>query len=96
MLPAGQVGFKTGPITASTDGMTIVLEGPGGHTSRPQNTVDLLKAAALVVTGIPERIRAAVDPAIPVVTAFGSIHGGDAPNVIPTRIQLTGTVRRRS
>src|SRR5690606_19084430 len=30
---------------------------------------------------------------IPVVTAFGSIHGGDAPNVIPTRIQLTGTVR---
>jgi len=93
VLPAGQVGVKEGPITASTDGMTIVIEGPGGHTSRPQNTVDLVAAAARVVADIPQLIREAINPSIPVVTAFGSIHGGDAPNVIPARIELKGTVR---
>jgi amidohydrolase len=38
-------------------------------------------------------IRDSVDPRSPVVTAFGSIHGGDAANVIPTEVTLRGTVR---
>jgi amidohydrolase len=92
-LEPGKVGIKSGPITASADGLRILLEGPGGHTSRPHNTVDLVAAAARVVTSLPAAIREAVDPDIPVVTAFGAVHGGDASNVIPTRIELRGTVR---
>lgn len=73
--------------------MRIEIHGPGGHTSRPHKTVDLVEAAGRVVTELPAAIRRTIDPRSPIVIAFGSIHGGDAANVIPTRILIEGSVR---
>jgi amidohydrolase len=92
-LRVGRVGARVGPITAGADAVTIFLHGPGGHTSRPHRTVDLVSAAARVATELPVAIRNAIDARSPVVTAFGSIQGGDAANVIPTEVVLKGTVR---
>lgn len=92
-LRAGKVGGRVGPITASADAVTIVLHGPGGHTSRPHRTVDLIEAAGRVVTELPTVIRKNVDARSPVVTAFGAIEGGNAFNVIPTEVVIRGTVR---
>jgi len=92
-LDTGQVGAKTGPITGSADGFTVTLIGPGGHTARPNRTVDLVDSAARVVSELPGAIRRSIDSRIPIVTVFGSIHGGDAPNVIPTEVVMRGTVR---
>lgn len=92
-LPAGRIGSRAGPITAGADTINIVVHGPGGHTSRPHRTVDLISAATRVGLELPMAIRDSVDPRSPVVTAFGSIHGGDAANVIPTEVTLRGTVR---
>ena len=69
------------------------MNGPGGHTSRPHKTVDVVSAASRVAAELPAAVRNAVDARSAVVTAFGSIHGGDAPNVIPTEVVLEGTVR---
>lgn len=92
-LETGRIGVKAGPVTASADGFTIVLEGPGGHTSRPHRTVDLISAAGRVISDLPTAIRSAFDARLPVVTAFGAVHGGEAPNVIPTRVEMRGTIR---
>lgn len=92
-LRVGRVGARVGPITAGADAVTIFVHGPGGHTSRPHKTVDLVSAAARVATELPVAIRNAIDARSPVVTAFGSIQGGDAANVIPTEVVLKGTVR---
>lgn len=92
-LQVGKVGARGGPITAGSDSLTITFHGPGGHTSRPHKTVDLVAAAARVAAELPGAIRDAIDARSAVVTAFGSIHGGDAPNVIPTEVVLRGTVR---
>lgn len=92
-LRVGKIGARSGPITASSDSLTISLHGPGGHTSRPHKTVNLIDAAARVAVELPTAIRESLDARSPVVTVFGSIHGGDAANVIPTEVTLRGTVR---
>jgi amidohydrolase len=53
----------------------------------------VVDAAARVVSELPTAIRRSIDARTPIVTAFGSIHGGSAPNVIPTQITIQGTVR---
>lgn len=92
-LNAGLIGAKVGPITASADKFVITLRGPGGHTARPHQTVDLITAAARVVVEMPIMLRSGIDPRMPLAVAFGSIHGGQSDNVIPTRIEMKGTVR---
>lgn len=92
-LEVGSIGAKTGPITGSADSFTITLTGPGGHTSRPHRTVNLVDAASRVVRELPETIRQSIDSRTPVVTVFGSVHGGSTANVIPTEVTLRGTLR---
>jgi amidohydrolase len=92
-LQTGRVGSRVGPITASADKMTIVLEGPGGHTARPHQTVDLISDAARLVHDLPGVLRRTIDVRSPLTVAFGSIHGGRSGNVIPTRVELQGTAR---
>jgi len=92
-LPTGRIGSRPGPITASADKFTLVVEGPGGHTARPHRTVDLIADAARVVHELPGCVRRTIDARSPLTIAFGSIHGGEAGNVIPTRVEIEGTVR---
>ncbi len=92
-LEVGRIGSKVGPITGSADGFTITLSGPGGHTSRPHKTVNLIDAAGRVVRELPEAVRQSIDSRTPIVVVFGSIHGGSTSNVIPTEVTLIGTVR---
>jgi amidohydrolase len=92
-LDTGRVGSRVGPITASADSFTVVLEGPGGHTARPHQTVDLIADAARLVHELPGILRRTIDARSTLTVAFGSIQGGRSPNVIPTRVQLRGTAR---
>ena len=92
-LEAGKVGFKPGPITSSADRFFITLEGPGGHTARPHKTVDLIGTAGHVISHLPDMLQRRVDARAPLVMVFGQVHGGAADNVIPTMVELSGTVR---
>jgi amidohydrolase len=92
-LEVGRIGSKVGPITGSADGFTITLSGPGGHTSRPHKTVNLIDAAGRVIRELPEAVRQSIDSRTPIVTVFGSVHGGSTSNVIPTEVTLAGTLR---
>ena len=47
------------------DKFTIVLSGPGGHTARPHQTVDLVADAARVVHELPAYLRRTVDARSP-------------------------------
>jgi amidohydrolase len=92
-LETGKVGSRVGPITASADKFNVVLEGPGGHTARPHQTVDLIADAARLVHELPGVLRRTVDARSVLTVAFGSIQGGTTSNVIPTRVELQGTAR---
>jgi amidohydrolase len=92
-LPAGHVGIKAGPITSSSDRFTVVITGPGGHTARPHETPDTLLAAGKLLSELEALFSRRVDARIPRAVVFGSVHGGEASNVIPASVRLSGTVR---
>jgi amidohydrolase len=92
-LPPGQIGIRRGGITGASDRVVIRLHGPGGHTSRPHQTVDLIYVAGRVISNLPLLIRHGIDPRETVLVVFGRVEGGSAENVIPTTVELGGTIR---
>jgi len=92
-LDVGLIGLKAGPITAAADALEVQLTGPGGHTSRPHNTVDLVHALATVATGLPDALSRLVDPRAGLSVVWGHISAGVARNAIPRSGVLRGTLR---
>ena len=92
-LEVGRVGLKPGAITAAADAVEVVLSGPGGHTSRPHNTVDLVHVLATVATGLPLALSRLVDPRAGLCMVWGHVAAGVAANAIPRQGLLRGTLR---
>ncbi|MGB3301240.1 MAG: amidohydrolase [Gordonia sp. (in: high G+C Gram-positive bacteria)] len=92
-LAAGTVGLRAGPLTSAADRIEVHLRGPGGHTSRPHLTADLIYAMGSIITGLPGILSRRVDPRSGTIMAWGAAHSGDAPNAIPQEGRLRGTVR---
>jgi amidohydrolase len=92
-LEVGRVGLKSGAITAAADALEVVLTGPGGHTSRPHNTVDLIHVLASVATGLPNALGRLVDPRAGLCLVWGHVSAGVAANAIPRSGVLKGTLR---
>jgi amidohydrolase len=92
-LEVGRVGVRSGAITAAADDLMVRLTGPGGHTSRPHNTVDIVHALATVATGLPDALSRLVDPRAGLCLVWGHVSAGTAPNAIPREGLLHGTLR---
>ncbi len=94
-IPAGNVGLRIGPITSAADKIHIRLTGPGGHTSRPDRTVDLVNVAARIVTDLPDRLIEELGADRHLTLVLGRIAGGGAANAIPSVVEISGTARVR-
>jgi amidohydrolase len=92
-IDVGLIGLRRGAITSASDLLTIRLFGPGGHTARPQLTVDLVRVAADVVRELPDEVRRSAADLGAANVVFGALHTGDAANVIPSRAELSATFR---
>jgi amidohydrolase len=91
--PVGQVGIRYGVLTANCDEVDITVEGSGGHAARPHHAVDPILASAHLVSALYQFLPRAVDSRNPSVFTIGQVTGGYAPNVIPPRVELRGTLR---
>lgn len=92
-LPVGQVGLRTGAITAACDAVSVTLRGPGGHTARPHLTVDLVDALGRIITETPGLLSRQMDPRAGLSLVWGAVGAGVAANTIPEVGTLRGTVR---
>ncbi|MEH6234617.1 amidohydrolase [Corynebacterium pseudotuberculosis] len=92
-LKVGYVGVRTGAITSASDVVEVHVTGPGGHSSRPHLTVDVVYALSKLVVDLPGLLSRRVDPRTGTVLVFGSINAGYAPNAIPESGSVTGTIR---
>src|SRR5258708_29240929 len=92
-LPVGTLGVKPGALMAAVDRLKVVIHGRGGHGGQPHRAADPVVAAAHVVTALQTIVSREVSPLQSAVVTLGSIHGGQAFNVIPDEVTLLGTVR---
>ncbi|WP_235840556.1 amidohydrolase [Corynebacterium liangguodongii] len=92
-IRVGQIGVRTGAITSAADVLNLEVTGPGGHTSRPQKTADVIYALGAVATQLPALLSRRVDPRTGTVMVFGAIEAGGAANAIPKIGRLAGTIR---
>ncbi|HEY3562380.1 MAG TPA: amidohydrolase, partial [Kribbella sp.] len=92
-LQVGQIGLRVGALTAAADKLLVRLTGPGGHTSRPHLTADLVYALATLVTELPAALSRRVDPRAGMSLVWGRITSGSAANAIPSRGEAEGTLR---
>jgi len=91
--PSGVLGFREGPMYASSDSIEIEVVGKGGHGSAPQDAIDPIYTAATFVTNVQQIVSRMVDPLEPAVVTIGAIHSGTTHNVIPRTCSMLGTVR---
>jgi hippurate hydrolase len=89
----GQVVAQPGPLAASADTFTITLRGAGAHAARPHEGVDPIVGAGALVGALQTLVARRVNPSVPAVVTVGTLHAGTAPNVIPDRATLSGTLR---
>jgi amidohydrolase len=92
-LPVGTIGIKAGPLMAAVDRLRIVVRGRGGHGGKPHRAADPVVAAAHVITALQTVVSRETSPLQSAVVTVGAIHGGQAFNVIPDEVVLTGTIR---
>ena len=92
-VDAGSVAVRDGPISAATDLVIVRLSGPGGHTARPQLTVDIVAALADVVVRTPALLSRRVDPRAALSLVWGEMAAGSASNVIPQSGEAAGSLR---
>jgi amidohydrolase len=92
-LQVGRVGMRVGAITSAADMLELRMSSPGGHTSRPHLTADLVHALGTVITGLPALLSRRIDPRSGTVLVWGAVHAGEAPNAVPRDGVLRGTLR---
>jgi amidohydrolase len=92
-LSSKKIGVKSGPMSAAVSLIEITLNGPGGHTSRPQETIDLISVAMDLIQRLKQCVKNLNKPNSPFVLGLGQIEGGHTFNVIPASIKLRGSIR---
>ncbi|MCB7136495.1 amidohydrolase [Cellulosimicrobium marinum] len=89
----GKVGTRIGPITSASDEVSVTIASPGGHTSRPHLTGDVVYALGQVITQVPAVLGRRLDPRSGVNLTWGAVHAGSAHNAIPSTGTVRGTLR---
>ena len=91
--PVGDIRVESGPASGGVDSWFGTVIGKGGHGAKPQETVDPFYITAHIIFALNAIVSRRLHPFDPAVVSIGSIHGGYAENVIPERVEMTGTLR---
>lgn len=91
--PFGWVHVAQGAVMAGAEEFKITVTGVGGHGAIPHQTVDPVLAASQIVSTLQSITSRNVAPLQAAVVSVTMIHGGEAFNVIPPRVEMEGTIR---
>lgn len=91
--PTGKFGFMPGPMMASSDAVTIRIQGQGGHGAMPDLSIDPIVVAASIIMSLQSIVARNINPLDSAVISIGSIQAGETNNVIPDDATMKLSVR---
>ena len=90
----GRIGYRSGPLMASSDDLRVFVRGVQTHGAMPWRGVDPIVVAAQIVMGlqtvVSRRMNITHEPS---VVTIGVFQGGVRVNIIPDEVKLEGTIR---
>lgn len=92
-MGTGMLMFRSGPMMAACDTVTVTIKGRGGHAARPHQAIDPILVAGSLVVALQSIVARNVDPNETAVLTIGALHAGSAANVIPESAKLEMSVR---
>ena len=93
-LEVDKLSYRPGGTFAGAADFKIVVSGKPSHGAQPWNSVDPILAASQIVSSLQQIVSRNVkltDNAA--VVTVGAINGGNRSNIIPTQVEMIGTVR---
>ena len=92
--PLGKAGVRSGPFMASGDTFNIVVNGSQTHAALPWLGIDPIVLSSQVIQGIQtiesRQVNVLLEPS---VISIGVINGGNRPNIIPDKVEMSGMIR---
>ena len=92
-MPLGKFAVRGGAMMAGGAFFDIDIEGRGSHGARPEAGVDSILVASHITAALQSIVARNVRPVDTAVLSVTQFHGGNAYNVIPQTVRLSGTVR---
>jgi len=90
----GKLGYRSGPLMASSDELRVFLRGTQTHGAMPWRGVDPIVVGSQIVMGLQTIVSRGVDlTKEPSVVTVGVFHGGNRDNIIPDEVRMEGTIR---
>lgn len=92
-LPEGVFGLCEGPMMAQNGEFDITIQGKSAHGAQPHLGSDAILVQAALIQGLHSIISRNLNPLDSAVITVGTIHGGEARNIIAHSVSLSGTIR---
>ena len=92
-VPVGKFITRVGPFMASCDTVDVTVNGVGGHGAMPHLSRSPVNTACAIIQALSDFVALEINTQSPTTYTVGSIHGGDAINVIPDSVRFVGTMR---
>lgn len=93
-LEVNKISYRPGSTFAAVGDFKITVTGKPSHGSQPWNSVDPVLVAAQIVTSLQQIVSRNVKLIEnAAVVTVGAINGGNRSNIIPTQVEMLGTVR---
>jgi amidohydrolase len=92
-LETGKIGVKDGYLSATDDEVTIRVYGISSHSSAPEGGVNAIMIAANILTALQSIQTNCISPHDVATFSVCRIRGGEAINVLPDYVEMSGMVR---
>lgn len=92
-METGKIGIRSGLCMASADEIFMEITGDGGHAALPHTLNDTVLAASSIIVGLQQVISRKIPAHVPAVLSFGKFIANGATNIMPQKVEISGTLR---